>query len=198
MNFSFSLKCIQLKLLLLTILISLCNIGLSSLKPLTSIKSENDDLLLDCETFSLNCSTCLKYEYCGWCTTDQLFGLSQEYLLNTGVGECMPRFSSTCLDRNLFTDQCPPCQCNGHSSCLKPESTTTSSTLVPILDECVKPCLDNTTGEFCESCLMGFFGEAQNGGNCTQCECRNQATQCDSQTGECFCNTKGVIGAQVN
>lgn len=33
-----------------------------------------------------------------------------------------------------------------------------------------------------------------NGGSCQKCECNNQATNCNPETGKCFCSTKGLAG----
>lgn len=53
------------------------------------------------------------------------------------------------------------CQCNGHSNC------TMKKRLENWIDEhsCTS-CAHNTTGEHCQYCADGFFGDARNGGKC--------------------------------
>ena len=82
-----------------------------------------------------------------------------------------------------FTD-CPDCQCNGHSHCL-----ATSNASI-----CEQPCKDLTEGEQCDRCRDGYYGNPINGGHCLPCRCNNHSDTCNSQTGRCFCNTKGIVG----
>ena len=126
------------------------------------------------------CAACHNHTECGWCDDGSM----------TGKGSCVegggsgPRNSTssgdTCPDNNWFFTSCPPCQCNGHSVC---DSN----------NECID-CEDNTTGEQCQRCADGFFGNPLNGGNCTECQCGEKADNCDFTTGSCFCSTKGEIG----
>lgn len=51
-----------------------------------------------------------------------------------------------------------------------------------------------TTGEHCEKCTEGYFGDARNGGECHACQCNGQATSCDPETGYCYCAIKGTSG----
>ena len=52
---------------------------------------------------------------------------------------------------------------------------------------------ENCEGKDCEKkvkeCQSGFWGEP-----CKKCECGDRADSCDYATGNCFCNSKGVIG----
>lgn len=76
------------------------------------------------------------------------------------------------------------CGCNFHSNC---------STGVGICDSCQ----DWTTGEQCENCLKGSFGNATSPEGCKQCDCNGHGNItvgiCDMETGICFCqdNTQG-------
>lgn len=94
------------------------------------------------------------------------------------------------------------CQCNGHSTC-----PTNSS-------DCRQPCDGPATGANCESCEPGYWGDPVNGGTCQRkfiiilnstyflniiiivlaCECNGQASLCNSETGKCYCTTKGLAG----
>lgn len=121
---------------------------------------------------------------------------------------------------NWFYDECPPCECNGHSNCspnvlglsagrnrvragtgtatvLSSMVAATSTALDPNRLVCAQPCANNTMGEFCETCAQGYFGHAENGGSCSVCECGLQANLCDSRKGSCYCHTKGVVGTKV-
>ncbi len=54
--------------------------------------------------------------------------------------------------------------------------------------------IPHIVGPQCQFCQPGYFGTATNGGNCTSCECNDQASLCDAENGVCFCNTRGVVG----
>jgi len=43
-------------------------------------------------------------------------------------------------------------------------------------------------------CTEGYFGNPVNGGECRECECNGQGTQCDHTSGKCICTTKGITG----
>lgn len=139
-----------------------------------------------CSREHTNCSSCIRDERCGWCSSDQTYnGTDPRPPPNTGLGKCMEGGLSSPSSCNLtwFFGVCPPCECNGHSQCSGTNKTV-----------CAQPCWNNTQGEFCDSCADGFYGQAQNGGVCAPCQCGQQASLCDPRKGGCFCNTKGVIG----
>uniref|UniRef100_A0AC35GR58 Attractin n=1 Tax=Panagrolaimus sp. PS1159 TaxID=55785 RepID=A0AC35GR58_9BILA len=123
---------------------------------------------------------------CGWCDDGN----------GTGLGKCLPgslkspKDPSKCDDKHWYFTGQPECQCNGHSNC---SSTRLISQLGTDTKSCNR-CLDDTAGEHCERCADGYFGDPRNGGNCTKCECHDQAQSCDNEKGYCFCTTKGVIG----
>ncbi|KAG7200810.1 hypothetical protein KM043_003181 [Ampulex compressa] len=131
-------------------------------------------------SFYSSCDTCRSDPGCGWCDDGS----------ETGKGLCLPggargtstRSVNTCpMDRWYFT-RCPTCQCNGHSKCL-PNSSV-----------CIQPCANLTYGPHCDKCIPGYYGSPLNGATCQPCSCNNQGTQCTSETGKCFCTTKGIIG----
>ncbi|KAI1731926.1 kelch motif domain-containing protein [Ditylenchus destructor] len=136
----------------------------------------------DCEV-QKTCSDCqLVGPRCGWCDDGS----------GTGLGKCLPGSGSEPLQKNLcpasrwfFTGE-PSCQCNGHSTCMGENSTVGSR-------KC-RQCADKTRGEHCELCDLGYFGDPRNGGTCKECQCNGQATLCNSETGDCYCSTKGVTG----
>ncbi|KAI6188845.1 hypothetical protein M3Y98_00398300 [Aphelenchoides besseyi] len=133
---------------------------------------------------------------CGWCD----FG-------TTGLGRCVvgtvegPSDPKQCVlakNETWYYVGEPSCQCNGHSSC----STTpqTAGTAIQTLSaggyqtlKCNK-CENKTRGDHCEYCEQGYYGDPRNGGQCEQCECNDQANSCDSETGHCYCTTKGATG----
>uniref|UniRef100_A0A914RTY7 Laminin EGF-like domain-containing protein n=1 Tax=Parascaris equorum TaxID=6256 RepID=A0A914RTY7_PAREQ len=63
-----------------------------------------------------------------------------------------------------------------------------------ISDQSCTQCAHNTTGDHCQYCAEGFYGDPRNGGHCEECHCNGQATTCQRETGDCFCTTKGVTG----
>ncbi|XP_015343691.2 attractin-like [Marmota marmota marmota] len=151
----------------------------------------------DCSGY-YTCSHCLEQPGCGWCTDPS----------NTGKGKCMegsykgpvkmpPQASagtaypqpllnsSMCLEDSRYNwsfIHCPACQCNGHSKCIN--------------QSICEKCENLTTGKHCEACISGFYGDPTNGGKCQPCKCNGHASLCDTNTGRCFCATKGVKGDQ--
>ncbi|XP_071947686.1 attractin-like isoform X2 [Antedon mediterranea] len=132
-----------------------------------------------------SCTDCQMSPSCGWCDDGS----------GTGTGMCMEGgftgpldFSGTSmlLNTSMCTSNswnfvgCPACQCNGHSECVNKSV-------------CLN-CTDNTTGEHCEMCTSGFFGNPENGGQCEPCVCNENAEVCDIYSGACYCTTKGIIG----
>ncbi|CAG0917287.1 unnamed protein product [Notodromas monacha] len=134
---------------------------------------ENKDV---CRYLS-TCEECQEWPECGWCDNGT----------GTGLGQCMrggnsAPYSKICPRGLWFFTECPTCQCNGHSTC------------VNNTDVCQLPCQDQTTGDHCERCIEGYFGNPVNGGNCSRCECNGHGTWCDRMTGKCVCTTKGIVG----
>ncbi|XP_041283508.1 attractin [Onychostruthus taczanowskii] len=142
------------------------------------------------------CAQCLEQPGCGWCTDPS----------NTGKGKClegsyrgpvrMPTPStpgkhslepvlnvSLCPVENSYNwsfIQCPACQCNGHSRCVN--------------ESICEKCENLTTGRHCETCISGYYGDPTNGGTCQPCKCNGHASVCNTNTGKCFCTTKGIKG----
>lgn len=134
-------------------------------------------------SFYSTCAQCRDDPACGWCDDGS----------NTGLGKCMPGGfagptlhteslpSSTCPQERWHFTTCPKCQCNGHATC-KPDTGI-----------CL-PCGDLTTGDHCDHCVKGYWGNPVNGGACKPCECNNHATHCHPETGKCYCTIKGLNG----
>ncbi|NXC38354.1 ATRN protein, partial [Penelope pileata] len=142
------------------------------------------------------CAHCLEQPGCGWCTDPS----------NTGKGKCiegafrgpvkMPTPSATgkhslepvlnvsmCPAESSYNwsfIQCPACQCNGHSKCVN--------------ESICEKCENLTTGKHCETCVSGYHGDPTNGGTCQPCKCNGHASVCNTNTGKCFCTTKGIKG----
>ena len=65
----------------------------------------------------------------------------------------------------------------------------------PKSGKCFK-CLKNTDGDKCENCRIGYYGDAVNAKNCTNCKCDNCGSakvKCDQKNGQCSCK-KNVMG----
>lgn len=140
-----------------------------------------------------NCSSCQQLPQCGWCNDPS----------DTGLGRCSlggvssPRNATTCVQQQQLGGsgaqdmvgeegewqfyQCSACQCNGHSQCLNGSS---------VCDQC----RDNTAGKNCQSCTLGYYGLAENGGSCAECDCNGYDSECDVLTGACQCQALGVTG----
>lgn len=149
-----------------------------------------------CQLDPMDCSkqkTCAECQRvgpnCGWCDDGS----------GTGLGKCLPG-SLEAPDNELFCPKdgkskwyftnCSACQCNGHSNCtLRRRSLEWN-----IEERSCTQCDHNTTGEHCQFCADGFYGDPRNGGRCEECFCNGQATMCNRETGDCYCTTKGVTG----
>ncbi|CAI8041271.1 Attractin [Geodia barretti] len=126
----------------------------------------------------VTCTDCHGDPECGWCRDPA----------DTGLGTCSPggflsplSFSSnSCPDKHWFFEQCPACQCNGHSTCVN--------------ESVCEECQNNTQGANCDECSDGYFGNAKGGGVCTECFCNDYPASCDKTTGECMCHDVGVTG----
>ncbi|KAG8231674.1 hypothetical protein J437_LFUL007448 [Ladona fulva] len=129
-------------------------------------------------SFYRTCEDCRADPACGWCDDGS----------GTGLGDCLPGGYSDpmtphkCKRNNWYFTQCPTCQCNGHSTCANGTNV------------CNQPCANLTHGAHCQHCVLGYYGNPVNGGRCNPCECNDQGTQCHSETGKCYCTTKGIVG----
>ncbi|RZF37106.1 hypothetical protein LSTR_LSTR013802 [Laodelphax striatellus] len=121
------------------------------------------------------CDECRNAPECGWCDDGS----------GTGLGKCLSGGAHNSMDicqkEHWYFTRCPTCQCNGHSTC---------SNNTAICD----PCGNQTTGPHCERCKPGYHGNPVNGGVCEPCQCNDHGTQCDQETGKCYCTTKGIVG----
>ncbi|KAG5831216.1 hypothetical protein ANANG_G00301470 [Anguilla anguilla] len=140
------------------------------------------------------CAQCLEQPDCGWCGDPS----------NTGRGQCVegshrgpmkspgPKQSPEMLlepglcprdrgyDWSYIT--CPACQCNGHSVCVN--------------SSVCEHCRNLTTGQHCQTCMPGYYGDPTNGGRCQACKCNGHANVCQVLSGKCYCTTKGIKGDQ--
>ncbi|WKY08975.1 hypothetical protein Q1695_001831 [Nippostrongylus brasiliensis] len=100
--------------------------------------------------------------------TDNTYGVQCELCLESFTG-------------NPLAGGCTPveaeetsCTCNGHSESCDPEG------------RCLM-CLHNTTGDSCERCFSGFYGDATTGtrDDCTMCPCPGG--------GDCFVNEQNLV-----
>ncbi|XP_074594778.1 laminin subunit alpha [Brevipalpus obovatus] len=84
-------------------------------------------------------------------------------------------------------DYCKQCQCNSNINPKDPASCD------PLTGRCLK-CLYNSTGDACEECASGFFGDSIVRKDCKECKCDQLGTRyCNRTTGECICHPN-VIG----
>ncbi|NXN47590.1 LAMC3 protein, partial [Rhinoptilus africanus] len=83
---------------------------------------------------------------------------------------------------------CVPCQCHGNVD------LNAVGNCDPVSGRCLR-CLYNTTGEHCERCRTGFYGDAlapDPAGKCAPCDCNPDGSVpgqegCDPGTGQCRC-----------
>ncbi|XP_065059495.1 laminin subunit alpha-like [Rhopilema esculentum] len=74
---------------------------------------------------------------------------------------CAPGYKRSGVASHAYLGTCRPCECNGHSTQCDPDT-----------GRCLN-CQHNTTGDFCQLCLPGFYGNATNGtsSDCRRCPC---------------------------
>ncbi|XP_062428549.1 laminin subunit alpha-2 isoform X4 [Rhea pennata] len=88
---------------------------------------------------------------------------------------------------------CQPCQCNDNLDFSVPGSCDSLSGACLI-------CKPGTTGQYCERCADGYFGDALDARNCQPCRCNINGSFseiCDSRTGQCECKAN-VIGRRCD
>ncbi|NWU64822.1 LAMA2 protein, partial [Pterocles burchelli] len=88
---------------------------------------------------------------------------------------------------------CQPCQCNDNLDFSIPGSCDSLSGACLI-------CKPGTTGQYCERCAEGYFGDALDARNCQPCHCHINGSFseiCDSRTGQCDCKAN-VIGRRCD
>ncbi|XP_075453399.1 laminin subunit alpha-2 isoform X2 [Ascaphus truei] len=183
-----------------------------------------DDITGEC----LNCKHETYGRYCDYC----LPGFYGNPTVGTAE-DCLPcacpmnidsnNFSPTChLDqtRGLICDECPPgytgqrcercaegffgqplvpggsckpCKCNDNLDLSTPGCCDIQTGACRI-------CKPGTTGEYCDKCANGYFGDALGARNCQPCNCHvngSSLTTCNLQTGQCECKNN-VVGRQCD
>lgn len=88
---------------------------------------------------------------------------------------------------------CKPCECNGNIDPQVPGSCD------PFTGKCTK-CTNKATGDNCERCRDGYYGDAVVAKNCQKCKCNacgTVTTLCDHSTGACQCKNN-VEGPTCN
>ncbi|XP_039878777.1 laminin subunit alpha-5 isoform X1 [Simochromis diagramma] len=110
---------------------------------------------------------------------------------------CMPGYAGPNCERCapgfygnpvVLGSRCQTCDCSGNSD---PNMLFTDCH--PLTGHCLS-CMHNTAGPRCESCAPGYYGDAINAKNCTQCDCSPCGTEsCDPHSGQCRCKP-GVTG----
>uniref|UniRef100_A0A8C3RNL2 Laminin subunit alpha 2 n=1 Tax=Chelydra serpentina TaxID=8475 RepID=A0A8C3RNL2_CHESE len=88
---------------------------------------------------------------------------------------------------------CRPCQCNDNLDFSIPGSCDSLSGACLI-------CKPGTTGQYCERCADGYFGDALDPKNCQSCHCNINGSFseiCNSQTGQCECKPN-VVGRRCD
>uniref|UniRef100_A0A8C1U5A7 Laminin, alpha 4 n=1 Tax=Cyprinus carpio TaxID=7962 RepID=A0A8C1U5A7_CYPCA len=85
-------------------------------------------------------------------------------------------------------NSCKKCDCNGNS-----DPNLIFNECNNVTGQCLN-CWGNTTGDNCERCAPGFYGDAISAKDCRECQCNKCGTaSCDDRTGICHCKP-GVTG----
>ncbi|XP_005953180.3 laminin subunit beta-1-like [Haplochromis burtoni] len=110
----------------------------------------------------------------------------------TRCDECLPAYYGNPEEAG---GQCQPCQCNNNIDMLDPESCDAQT------GECLR-CLYHSEGAACESCTLGYYGNALLQ-DCRKCVCNRLGSvpsscpssdcHCDRSSGQCHC-LPNVVG----
>uniref|UniRef100_A0A8C1LBG9 Laminin, alpha 4 n=1 Tax=Cyprinus carpio TaxID=7962 RepID=A0A8C1LBG9_CYPCA len=85
-------------------------------------------------------------------------------------------------------NSCKKCDCNGNS-----DPNLIFNECNNVTGQCLN-CWGNTTGDNCERCAPGFYGDAISAKDCRECQCNKCGTaSCHDRTGICHCKP-GVTG----
>uniref|UniRef100_A0A6Q2X7F4 Laminin, alpha 1 n=1 Tax=Esox lucius TaxID=8010 RepID=A0A6Q2X7F4_ESOLU len=116
--------------------------------------------------------------------------------------QCQQGYAGTKCDKcangyygnpTLEGQQCAVCDCNGNVDPEEPGHCDGNSGV------CLK-CHRNTSGDHCERCQDGYYGDAVTAKSCRACGCHGNGSYsslCDLTTGECSCKAN-VVGEKCN
>ncbi|CDQ94976.1 unnamed protein product, partial [Oncorhynchus mykiss] len=96
-------------------------------------------------------------------------------------------------DPTVAGQECVVCECNGNVDPWEPGHCDTSSGM------CLK-CHSHTSGDQCERCEDGYYGDAITAKNCQACGCHDKGSYsgvCDLLTGQCTCKPN-VVGEKCD
>ncbi|EDO31103.1 predicted protein [Nematostella vectensis] len=94
---------------------------------------------------------------------------------------CAPGYTRATPNGGAYTP-CVPCSCNNHTDTCDPESGV-----------CID-CQHNTTGDHCEKCAVGLYGDATNGtsSDCRECPCPGGPFSANSFARSCVLGSDGL------
>uniref|UniRef100_A0A673KK89 Laminin, alpha 4 n=1 Tax=Sinocyclocheilus rhinocerous TaxID=307959 RepID=A0A673KK89_9TELE len=88
---------------------------------------------------------------------------------------CAPGFYGNPME---LGNSCKKCDCNGNS-----DPNLIFNECNNVTGECLN-CWGNTSGDNCERCAPGFYGDAISAKDCRECDCPKE--NCDMHSGECL------------
>lgn len=132
-------------------------------------------------------------------------GCTLEATSQTPICRCEPGYAGERCDRcadnhwgepTVPGGECRSCDCSGNADMSRPGACD------PNTGRCLR-CLYQTTGDHCESCADGYFGDASRQ-SCRPCDCHAPGTNstgpeaaCDRHSGQCRC-LPGVTGRRCD
>ena len=119
---------------------------------------------------------------------------SENEFCNEDTGQCpcntqQPTFGRRCSEcKPGFWNfpNCRQCECNGHADTCHPDTGVCND------------CEDNTMGDFCEKCKIGYYGAPEFGADqvpCRECMCPDTRASGHSYAETCYLDT--VVGQPV-
>ncbi|XP_077991288.1 laminin subunit alpha-5-like [Glandiceps talaboti] len=95
-------------------------------------------------------------------------------------------------DPTVIGGSCQTCDCNGNV-----DPNYDGAMCDKLKGNCLR-CRPGTTGDNCEMCAEGYYGDAINARDCRECDCDACGThRCDPNTGSCICRL-GVDGLRCD
>uniref|UniRef100_A0A8C2EAR9 Laminin, alpha 4 n=1 Tax=Cyprinus carpio TaxID=7962 RepID=A0A8C2EAR9_CYPCA len=100
---------------------------------------------------------------------------------------CAPGFYGNPME---LGNSCKKCDCNGNS-----DPNLIFNECNNVTGQCLN-CWGNTSGDNCERCAPGFYGDAISAKDCRECDCPEE--NCDMHTGECLPEASNISECNID
>uniref|UniRef100_A0A9J8AU69 Laminin subunit alpha 4 n=1 Tax=Cyprinus carpio carpio TaxID=630221 RepID=A0A9J8AU69_CYPCA len=108
------------------------------------------------------------------------------YIFLRSPPRCAPGYYGNPMEMG---NSCKKCDCNGNS-----DPNLIFNECNNVTGQCLN-CWGNTTGDNCERCAPGFYGDAISAKDCRECDCPEE--NCDIHTGECLPEASNITECNI-